>query len=166
MKTIKQLAQSIKKSESALAKQSENTFKVWVNSYREIQLFDSKTAHKELLTTLVSLGLAPKTVETRLSMLRVALKHGLDLSQFTAFQQVETANKQVKQGTAKSVNGELVSIPETSEANNVADAEMIKAQNDNEIIAILNSAVFQSFKKEFVKNSWDFANIKKALLKN
>ena len=164
MKTIKSIARQVLNSENQLLRSSEKNYEIWSQSYMELHTFDSfKTAYKEFKEALISLGAKTKTVENRLGILNSAFKNGIDLSEYKSFLVLENSNKMIKKGVAKTIDGKVVSTPETT-AKNQQEKELIKANNDNMLTEILTNAEFKKLKNLVAKNNWDANLVLKALL--
>lgn len=161
MRTLKQLANLIVNSESKLGNAQKNNFNVWVTVYQQFnENFEAKIS--ELKAAIIEAKIPTKTVENRLGMFNTASKNGLNLSNFDSFNDLATANKNVKNEVAKVVNGKIVNDDKKT-AEKQIEAEVIKAQNENDLVQLLALESFRKFKADFKNQGFSTSVLLQAL---
>lgn len=162
-KSVVTLAKQIKTSEGLFKKQTTKNYLVWVNTLAEFVKFEDNKI-KDLKDELERIGISRKTVTNRFSLLNSALKLKLDATTCKSFTNLENTLKSLKTGAKKVNKGIAIDDPKTA-AKLVADAEIVKAKNENELTILLADAKIKNFAKLVDKNGWDLSIVVKAINK-
>jgi len=164
MRTIKQIARLLINSDKSLERNAVKNYQFWVELYTETcKNYELRKGSKTLKAELIKQGANESTVGNRIGGFNTAIRNGIDLNQFTKFDHVFVANRQVGKQTAKVVNGKVeLDAQDTTKATQ--EREIVKAQNENMLTEILANAEFKKLKNLVAKNNWDANVVLKALL--